>query len=189
MASSGVRKVNWRRGWLLGAVVLVGGCTGLGYYENPPQTAVPVGLQLEVSRPFVLPAGRYRVWFQLGAPVQPIQLSIWQWHCALELHERAAATIDFDGGALLVTGVRYDPLAGAPAGPLRRVALPIESDRGSWTIVTVITLASADYPQVRRLRCEREIDTALDDNLIDLPELAGAVGGHFRLVRSRSTPR
>lgn len=146
------------------------------------QESLPPGTRLIVNRPFTVPAGHSGLWFQGGGPRGSGGLTVWVRHCSLDLHRRVEVPTEFTEGEMMVTDLRESEWGGIGVA-LRRVAVfPIEpSDRGAWTVETVLGLSSVDHPIVRQLRCERMIDSRIDHEPLTAEELKRVLGDYFRI--------
>lgn len=167
----------------VGALLLAGCAAQGGYQVQQVASQLPVGTRVEVATPFLYPAGRSTLWFQRGE-IKPSQtLTLWEWHCSLDLHfsERSEQAREFTGGSFIVTGIREERLADLGIGaPLMHAShLLRRDDRDSYMVGVIFSLSAAEQPAVRQLRCERRFDSWVNERALTLADVRAAVGRYL----------
>lgn len=164
---------------LLGLLMLIG-CTGQPTYTMQQiANQLPVGTRLEIATPFTYPAGQTDLWFQAGEIKSSRSLSIWLWHCSLDIHLSGVfkQPRELREGGFIITGIREERLAEQAISPLRKVSMfQMDND---YMFGVMIALSAPDYPEVRQLRCERRIEDWTKERALTLEDVRATLGRYL----------
>lgn len=172
--------MRYTRGIMALGALLLAGCAAQGSYTVQQVAGqLPVGTRLEIATPFTYPGGRSSLWFQAGEIKSTRQLTLWEWHCSLDLHfsERSERAREYTGGSFIITGIREERLGDLGGWMLRPASLFDRDD--DYMLGIVFGLSAPDHPEVRQLRCERRFEGWTRERALTLAELRAVMGPYL----------